>query len=104
MDTKQFSIFPDGEGWRRQQRIEVSFSVDVQIDDGRHIGRMVELSPRGARVRLANAPGVGRRVTLRRNGGKVCGHVAWRSGTTVGVVFSEQLHEAAFLQLRKDKS
>jgi hypothetical protein len=59
MQTNQFTISPDGNGWRRQQRLAVSISVDVEVDGGRHIGRIVELSPRGARVHLANIPGPG---------------------------------------------
>ena len=103
MHTNQFTIFPDGKGWRRQQRLAVSIAVDVEVDGGRHIGRIVELSPRGARVHLANIPGIGQRVTLRRRGVEVDGHIAWTSGSTIGVAFSEQLREADFLQLRRDK-
>lgn len=103
MQTNQFTISPDGNGWRRQQRLAVSISVDVEVDGGRHIGRIVEPSPRGARVHLANIPGIGQRVTLRRRGVEVDGHAAWTSGSTIGVAFSGQLGEADFLQLRRDK-
>jgi hypothetical protein len=102
MQTRPISIFPDGSvGFRRHRRLDVQLAAEAEVSQGRHFAWLVELSPRGARLQLALMLRSGDTLKLRRNGVTVCGSVSWTDGVTAGVQFEEQIHEDAFLQLRR---
>jgi hypothetical protein len=95
-------VFPDASvGFRNQRRLDVQLAVEVEIGEERHLGRLVELSPRGARLQLVLKLRPGIPLKLRRNGLTVWGSVSWADAATVGIRFDEPIIEDVFLGLRR---
>ena len=89
------------EGWRRHRRIDVLFGAELRTEKGAEVARVVELSPRGARLHLSASVILGEVISLRRSGLELEGRVAWIAGGATGVEFVEPLSEAKFLSFRK---
>jgi hypothetical protein len=88
---------------RRHRRIQVLLSVQVDAGAQPRVGRMTELSRKGARVQLAAPLPVGR-VVIRRAGVELGARIAWVRGDAVGLEFDRAMDERSFLQLRRGGS
>lgn len=86
---------------RRNRRIDVLLSVQVDTDQRPRAGRLKELSRCGARLEFAGQLRVDQTLILRRAGVELEGRVAWCDGQTAGLEFARPLDEASFLQMRR---
>ena len=85
---------------RANRRIQVFLSVEIEGPSFRS-GRIVDLSKRGARVKLDAPLNVDEEVVLRRGALDLRARVAWCKGTMAGLRFSDPMHEGIFLQLSR---
>lgn len=86
---------------RRHRRIQVLLAVHIDAGDQPQVGRVVDLSRKGARVQVAGQVLQGQRVVIRRAGVAIGAQVAWRRGAVIGVEFDTPMEERSFLQLRR---
>jgi hypothetical protein len=86
---------------RDSRRIEVLFAVAIEAAKNSQIGRIIELSRKGARLEVSGSLPVGEKIVLRRAGVELEARITWRKGPQAGAAFIVPLEEMSFLRLRR---
>ena len=82
-------------------RSRVSCPVQLQLPSGQRIGCMVDLSERGARVRLDNPPAAGASVLLEWMCYDAMCKVVWANKDACGLMFEKPLSMARVIELEQ---
>lgn len=90
----------DSKTWaerRIRERIPVSWDAELVFEGGTEACKVIDFSPRGARVTASNDAPVNRRLSLRlTQHGEFVGRIVWRRPDSMGIKFQhlEDAHQA----------
>ena len=81
----------DDKSWterRIRERIPVSWDAQLVFDGGSEACKVIDFSPRGARVSASNKAPINRRLSLRlTRHGEFVGRIVWRRPDSMGIKF-----------------
>lgn len=88
---------------RTSTRSRVNCPVQLQLPSGQRSGCMVDLSERGARIEMANPPGVGASVLLEWMTYDAIGKVIWATENACGLMFEKPLSPGRVFEAQQNR-
>lgn len=88
-------------GRRGHSRLRMSLEAKVDLIDGPAKCSLENVSARGARIAMVEAPPVHALGLLHCNGFEACFTVIWRMGNRVGVLFDKMVPDETVFRLRR---